>query len=61
MLHWLVPARLEDNMLPPSEEPRILKIIWVTPDGEETDSGIEYTVPSVTLRMAIATISCLIL
>ena len=36
--------RLEDSLLPATEEPIVLKIIWVSPDGERTDSGIVFTV-----------------
>jgi hypothetical protein len=39
--------RLEDSMLPVNEEPLVLKIISVSPEGERVDSGIEFKVPAV--------------
>jgi hypothetical protein len=36
--------RLEDSLLPVLEEPLVLKIICVSPDGEQSDSGIEFEV-----------------
>lgn len=39
--------RLEDSMLPVLEEPLVLRIISVSPDGKRTDSGIVFTVPAV--------------
>ena len=39
--------RLEDSVLPVLEEPLVLRIISVSPDGERTDSGIVFTVPAV--------------
>ena len=39
--------RLEDSLLPISEEPIVIKIIYVTPDGQQEDSGIEFKIPAV--------------
>jgi hypothetical protein len=39
--------RLEDSVLPVLEEPLVLKIISVSPDGLRKDSGIVFTVPAV--------------
>jgi len=39
--------RLEDSLLPVLEEPIILKIISVSPDGERRDSSIEFKIPAV--------------
>jgi len=39
--------RLEDSLLPALEEPIILKIISFSPDGQRTDSGIEFKIPAV--------------
>jgi hypothetical protein len=39
--------RLEDSVLPASEEPLVLKIISVSSDGERVDSGIAFKVPVV--------------
>jgi len=39
--------RLEESLLPVLEEPIIIKIISVSPDGTRTDSGIEFKVPVV--------------
>ena len=39
--------RLEDSLLPVLEEPLVLRIILVSPDGERVDSGIEFKVPAV--------------
>jgi len=39
--------RLEESLLPVLEEPIVLKIISVSPDGTRTDSGIELKVPAV--------------
>jgi len=38
--------RLEDSLLPVLEEPIILRIISVSPDGERRDSGIEFKIPA---------------
>jgi hypothetical protein len=42
--------RLEDSLLPILEEPLVLRIIWVSADGQRTDSGIEFKVPTVPKR-----------
>ena len=39
--------RLEDSLLPVLEEPLVIRIISVSPDGERVDSGIEFKVPAV--------------
>ena len=39
--------RLEDSLLTVNEEPLVIRIISVSPDGERTDSGIVFTVPAV--------------
>ena len=39
--------RLEDSLLPVLEEPLVLRIILVSADGQRTDSGIEFKVPTV--------------
>jgi hypothetical protein len=38
--------RLEDSLLPVLEEPLVLRIISVSPDGQRVDSGIEFKVPA---------------
>jgi hypothetical protein len=39
--------RLEADILPVAEEePMVLRIIAVSPNGEKRDSGIEFTVPA---------------
>ena len=40
--------RLEEHLLPINEEPIVLKIILVSPDGQWVDSGIEFKVPATT-------------
>lgn len=37
--------RLEESLVPANEEPTVIKIIYVTPDGQRVDGGIEYTIP----------------
>ena len=39
--------RLEDSLPPALEEPLVIRIISVSPDGEPVDSGIEFKVPAV--------------
>ena len=39
--------RLEDSLLPVLEEPLVIRIISVSPDGQQEDSGIEFKVPAV--------------
>lgn len=39
--------RLEDSLLPPLEEPLVIRIISVSPDGKQVDSGIEFKIPAV--------------
>ena len=39
--------RLEDSLLPALEEPVVIRIISVSPDGRREDSGIEFKVPAV--------------
>jgi hypothetical protein len=39
--------RLEDSLLPALEEPLVLRIISVSPNGERLDSGIEFKIPAV--------------
>jgi len=39
--------RLEDSLLPVNEEPLVIRIISVSPDGERVDSGIEFKIPAV--------------
>lgn len=39
--------RLEESLLPLKEEPIVLRIILVSPDGTRADSGIKFTVPAV--------------
>ena len=39
--------RLEDSLLPVLEEPLVLRIILVSPDGQQVDSGMEFKVPAV--------------
>lgn len=36
--------RLEEHLLPINEEPTVLRIILVSPDGQRVDSGIEFKV-----------------
>jgi len=36
--------RLEERLAPANEEPTVLKIILVSPDGQRVDSGIEFKV-----------------
>ena len=38
--------RLEESLLPVNEEPTVLRIILVSPDGQREDSGIEFKVPA---------------
>ena len=39
--------RLEESLLPVLEEPVVIKVMYVSPDGQEVDSGIEYKIPAV--------------
>ena len=39
--------RLEDSLLPVLEEPLVIRIISVSPDGQRVDSGIEFKVQQV--------------
>jgi hypothetical protein len=39
--------RLEDHLLTVNEEPLVIRIMSVSPDGKQVDSGIEFTVPAV--------------
>jgi hypothetical protein len=39
--------RLEHSLLPVLEEPLVIRIISVSPEGERVDSGIEFKVPAV--------------
>ena len=39
--------RLEDSVLPVAEEPLVIKIIAVSPDGTQVDRGIEFKIPAV--------------
>ena len=39
--------RLEDRLLPALEEPLVVRIISVSSDSEQVDSGIEFKVPAV--------------
>ena len=39
--------QLEECLLPVNAEPLILKIIAVSPDGKQTDSGIEFRIDPV--------------
>jgi hypothetical protein len=39
--------RLEDSLLPALEEPIILRVILVSPDGQRVDSGMEFKIPAV--------------
>jgi hypothetical protein len=39
--------RLEDSLLPVLEEPLVIRIISVSPDGKQVDSGIEFKIPAV--------------
>jgi hypothetical protein len=38
--------RLEDHLLPINEEPTLIRIIAVSPDGKRVDTGMEFTVPA---------------
>jgi len=38
--------RLEDSLLPVLEEPLVIRIIYVSPDGQREDTGIEFKVPA---------------
>ena len=42
--------RLEESLLPVLEEPVVIKVIYVSLDGQEVDSGIEYRIPAVRSR-----------
>ena len=37
--------QVEERLLPANEEPLVIRIISVSPDGERSDSGVEFTVP----------------
>jgi hypothetical protein len=37
--------RLEDHLLPVTEEPLVIRIISVSPERERVDTGIEFIVP----------------
>ena len=37
----------EDHLLPVNEEPLIITIISVSPDGERVDTGIEFKIAAV--------------
>jgi hypothetical protein len=39
--------RLEDSLLPVLEEPLVIRIISVSADAKQVDSGIEYKIPAV--------------
>ena len=39
--------RLDESLLPVLEEPVVIKVIYVSLDGQEVDSGIEYRIPAV--------------
>jgi hypothetical protein len=39
--------RLEESLLPVLEEPLVIGIISVSPDGKQVDSGIEFKIPAV--------------
>jgi hypothetical protein len=38
--------RLEDSRLPVLEEPVVIKIISVSSNGEQVDSGIDFKIPA---------------
>ena len=39
--------RLEESLLPVLEEPIVIRIFCVSPDGKREDSGIAFTLPAV--------------
>jgi hypothetical protein len=39
--------RLEDQMQPVNEEPLVIRIFSVSPDGERVDTGMEFKIPAV--------------
>jgi hypothetical protein len=38
--------RLEDHLLPVNDEPTVIRIVAVSPDGKRVDTGMEFTVPA---------------
>jgi hypothetical protein len=39
--------RLEDHLLPVNEEPIVIRIFSVSPDGERVDTGMEFKIAAV--------------
>ena len=39
--------RLEENLLPVLEEPIVIRVFWLSPDGKREDSGIAFRLPAV--------------
>jgi hypothetical protein len=45
-LAWRL-ERLEDHLLPVTEEPLVIQVIPVSSNGEQVGSGIEFKIPAV--------------